>query len=83
MFAAKGIESYHFFLIFFSIVLADSVAIQQFVFNRIRIIPLLPYLLPSHCLFHHSHNYLLQVVEGNEISGNLVSCVVIVILFEE
>lgn len=83
MLPAKSIDPYYLFLIFFCILLADSITIQQFILDIIRIEPFLALLLPPYCLLHHLHDYLLEVIVGHQFSSYAVSVVVVVVLFEE
>lgn len=62
MFPAKGIDSDNLLLILLRILLADGIAIKQLILDIIRVKPFLALFLPSYGLFHHLHDYLLEVV---------------------
>jgi hypothetical protein len=62
MFLAEGVDSDDFLLVLLGILLADGVAIEQFIINIIRVISFLALFLLFDGLLHHLHHYLLQVV---------------------
>ena len=83
MFSAESINSDNFFFIFFSILLADGIAIEQFIVNVVRIISFLALLLSPYRLLHHSHNDLLQIILSHEVSSNRITIVVVVVLLKK
>ena len=83
MFDAESVDSDNFFLIFFSILLADGIAIEQFIVNVVRIVSFLALLLPLYRLLHHPHDDLLQVILSHQVSSDRVAIVVVVVLLEK
>ena len=83
MLPAKRIDPDHLLLVLLGVLLTNGIAIQQLIFNVIRVETLLALLFPSHCLLHHLHYYLLEVVVGDQLSCDAVSVVVVVVLLEE
>ena len=83
MLPAKGIDPDNFFLILFSVVLANGIAIKQFIINIVRIVPFFALLLLPYRLLHHPHHYLLQVILSHQVSSDSVAVVVVIVLFEK
>lgn len=82
MFARESVDPENFFLIFFGVLLADSIAIKQFIIDIIRIVSLLALLLLFHSLLHHLHYDFLKVIDCHKVSSDHVAIVVVIILLE-
>lgn len=83
MFPTEGIDAYHFFLVFLCVLLADGIAVQQFVIDIVRIVSLFALLLLFDGLFDHTHDNLLKVVQRHKVSSDDVAVTVVVILLEQ
>lgn len=80
---AEGVDSNHLLLVLFGVLFADGIAIQELVLDIVRVESFLALLLSPHCLLHHLHHYLLQVVVSDQIGSYAVPVVVVVVLFEQ